>query len=61
MKFGQALERLVQTVFAEALRVRTLQVFEHGCEGTTIHQLHEDPQTVLVIEGFITLNDGIVL
>jgi len=35
-----------------------LKLFKHGCESTTIHQLHEDPKTILEVERFVALHDG---
>ena len=57
----QASQRLVETVLAESLRVFTLQVFEHGCEGAAVHQLHEDPQAVLVVKRLEALHNRFVL
>ena len=46
---------MIKTVFAEFFRVVSLKFFEHGSKGTSVHQLHEDPKTVLEIECLIAL------
>lgn len=61
VQVNKALERHVQTELAEAFRVLTLQVLKHGGEGTTVHELHEDPKAVLVVESLEALNDRLTL
>lgn len=50
-----------EAVLAEVLRVLALELFEHGCECAAIHQLHEDPQPILIIERLVALNDRLAL
>ena len=57
VEVDEALERLVQTVLAELFGVLALELLEHWSEGSSIHELHEDPEAVLKIEGFVALDD----
>ena len=57
VEVDEALERLVQTVLAELFGVLALELLEHWSEGSSIHELHEDPEAVLEIEGFVALDD----
>ena len=57
----QSLHRLVQRVLAEALRIVSLQIFQHRCEGPTLHQLKEDPQSVLEIKCLMALNNRLTV
>jgi hypothetical protein len=38
-----------------------LQVFEHWCESTAVHELHEDPEAVLIVKGLEALHDRLAL
>ena len=57
VQVNEALKRLVQTVLAEFFRVLALEFLKHRGEGSSIHELHKDPEAVLEIKGFVTLND----
>ena len=57
MEVNKALQRLVQTIFAELLRVLALELFKHRGEGSSIHKLHKDPEAASEIKGFVTLNN----
>ena len=52
---------MVQTVLAEFFRVLALEFLKHRGKGSSIHELHEYPEAVLEIEGFVTLNDRFAL
>ena len=57
MKVDQTFECLVNTVLAETFRVCALKLLKHRSECTTVHQLHEDPESVLEVKRLITLHD----
>ena len=57
VQVNEALQRLVQTVLAELFRVLALEFLKHRGKGSSIHELHKDPEAVLEIEGFVTLDD----
>ena len=57
VEVNEALQRLVQTVLAEFFRVLALEFLKHRGEGSSIHELHKDPEAILEIKGFVTLND----
>lgn len=61
VQIDEALERHVETVLAELFTVLALQLLKHGCEGTAVHQLHKDPQTVLEVESLVTLHNRVTL
>ena len=56
VEVNEALQRLVQTVLAEFFRVLALEFLKHRCKGSSLHKLHKDPEAVLEIESFVTLN-----
>jgi len=60
VQINEAFQRLVKTEFAEALRVLTLKILEHGGESATIHKLHEDPKAILVVESLEAFHDRFV-
>lgn len=60
VQVDQGLTRLVQGVLAEVFGIISRKVFEHVRESI-IHQFHEDPQTILVVECFIAAHNRLTL
>ena len=61
VQVNKALERLVNTVLAELFRILALKLLEHGCECTSIHELHEYPKAILEVKRLIALYDRFAL
>ena len=61
MQVNEALEGSPQTVLAELFRVVALKFFKHRCEGTAVHQLHEDPKTILEVKRLMASDNRVVL
>lgn len=45
-----------QAVLAEVLRIRAHEILQHWRE-IIIHDLHDDPESVLVVEGLVAPDD----
>ena len=57
MQVDETFECLVNTILAELLGVLARKLLEHGSECTTVHQLHEDPESILEVKRFVALHD----
>jgi len=61
VEVNQTLTSHIYTVLAELFRVLALELLEHGSESATIHQFHEDPESVLEVKRLITLDNGLTV